>query len=463
MTSAILVVVFLFVATALLTQAMIFTSFIGALLFCVFLPFVFAINVQSIGKIVKVSNFNSKSIKPTFLSHLPGLIAFFTAVAFICTHILFVSFINPQLTSAFLGKMDLVLIVIIVFIFLSCVAFVLIIQVFKTLIERNENKSQISQTKTLVCWREKLRKSVADHGCLLSFALLSFIVVVFCVCVGPQFQMNHCISCYQEAINNISAEHVFVANSSVFSVVSWNLLLGHDKSGRDNLPCVGKVLQKLQPQLIGLQESDALPPYWGAKDIQGFLSGYLGKSWNGYGGVSPIKASLGVGILTSLTVTEHRRYILPEDEDKRLPHYSLVAIDCFFQNRTLRVFNIHAVFKNWTATSKNPSPYAKLSTKQIEFVASLVKKCNSSEPVIVMGDFNLNPNEPQLNILHDIGFKSALHANRKLVPPSTITNRFAVVDHILYRSLTLLSSRTIIETSDISDHYPIEATFALLS
>ena len=109
------------------------------------------------------------------------------------------------------------------------------------------------------------------------------------------------------------------------------------------------------------------------------------------------------------------------------------------------------------------SPFADTSKKQINFIAQKVLSVDQSRPVIVMGDFNLNPNESQLDVLHKLGFQSALHKQRRLNFPSTLRNRFAVVDHIFYRGLNLSESRTVVETEDMSDHLPVIAYFKLPS
>ena len=448
-------------AIALLLRSQNAGAFIGSLLFCLTLPYCFTINVQSLNWIVSIASNNSRLF---FMSIFPGIFAFLTGFFFVIFALFFIFFINPQFTSAFLGNMGLILGPIVACTILSFFSFILIVlTLVRPLDNNNHNKSSLCKFKLASSWVERLRKKIPiDLTCLLKYGLICVIVTLVTSLVGPQLNHIHCITCYEDVIDSISENNFLKVNGSSslnFSVFSWNLLFGHDKFGRDSLPCVAKVLDIFQPDVAALQESDALPPYWGGKDILAYLATSLATT--SFVGVELLKSSLGVGLLTSFKVTNHQRFILQEDDERNLPHYSLVQIDCIINNRPVSIFNLHAVFKNWTATSANPSPFANLSAAQMRFIAEKANRTSLTQPTIVMGDFNLNPNESELDIFFDLGFQSALNMNRKLIPPSTINNRFAVIDHIFFKKLVLLESNVINSTSNISDHYPIMARFQL--
>ena len=96
--------------------------------------------------------------------------------------------------------------------------------------------------------------------------------------------------------------------------------------------------------------------------------------------------------------------------------------------------------------------------QEISRVANLSSGVHSN-PVVVMGDFNLNPEEPQLDWLWEEGFKCGFHRNRKASSKSTLLNRFANVDHIFYKNLQLSNAFVVDEIGNISDHYPVVADF----
>ena len=397
----------------------------------------------------------------------PGLIAFLAALFFVVFHLFFIFFINPQLTSAFLGNMGLIIGLVIGITILSFVSFILTV---KTLFNRFDNNNVHPQS---LCnckfapssWLGKLQQKLPSNlTSLMKYGFICLIITIITLLVGPLFNHVHCVTCNDETIGTVSNYDPYrmeMSSLSNFSVFSWNLLFGHDKLGRDNLPCIAEVLKVLQPDVTAVQESDSLPPYWGGKDILGYLAGSLGIS--AYVGVEPLKSSLGVGFLTSFEVVNHQRYVLEEDEDRTLPHYSLLQIDCIINNEIVAIFNLHAVFKNWTATEENPSPYANLSAAQMLFIAEKANQTSLTRPTIVMGDFNLNPMESELDIFFDMGFENALITDRNVLPPATINNRFAVIDHIFFKGLELLASAVINTTATISDHFPIMARFQLPS
>ena len=428
-------------------------SFIGSSLLCIVFPCCLTMTFIGIKRLMGLGRHTPSFQVSLFLT----VIAFFTAVAFLIAHIILVSFINPQIFPLFLGRMDIIL------------AYQILIIIASLTITTIANRLLHCYPRN--CEVERLgQETFADDAIKRALAFQLRPVVLFFVCmillsagcvVRPVFT-SHCIhfhaASYRETENFSKSRNL---SSNVFSVLSWNVLLGHDMNGRDNMPCVGKTLQLIKPDVIGLEESDALPPFWGSKDIPAYLSSYLGEDIKPYLGVQPLMSSLGVALLTNRTVTKHQSYLLPGDDTNKLPHYSLVHIECLFGNSSVTIFNVHAVFKNWTATVDHPSPFAKTSQKQIKFIVDKINALNQKQPIIVMGDFNLNPNETQLDILHDLGFQNALHSKRHLSPPSTLRNRFAVVDHIFYRGLILSESKKVVETEDMSDHIPVMAYFHL--
>ena len=450
-----MVIIFLVCGTLLLLKVRSdeITPRIGTYMLCVALPYCLSQNVL---KMKQNINFITNSNGPCMFSYIfPGLVALFSGIGILLSHLTFAMFVNPQISSIFIGRMDIILsyhaIIVIMSVIITTALGKLLI-----MYEQTKRKNVSHSLSSLTC----IKFTSTPRPLLLAMLTMCFALMGI-ASNGNVFFTKHCLQQHTTVYQRIASVYGDSNRSTdnSFSVLSWNILLGHDIYGRDNLPCVGKVLALFKPDVIGLEESDALPLYWGGKDILYYLSHYLGIQ--SYPGVHPLLSSLGVGILTARNVTSHHSYLLPVEDDEKLPHYSLIRVDCELNNHSLTVFNVHAVFKNWTATPNNRCPYANLSAKQVDFIAKQVKNIDKQQPVIIMGDFNLNPNEPQLDVLYNMGFKNALHKNRDLHPPSTLTTRFAIIDHIFYRGLNLTSSRTIVETDGISDHFPVMAYFQL--
>lgn len=374
-------------------------------------------------------------------------------------------FINPQTTNLFLGRMDLILTYQVSVIFVSIATSFVLNRFFPG--DEKRSMFEKARKQSFKLWITKKKSSRAPSQLpitVLSLVSVCVVILTASYLSSRLFTPKHCVHQHAAAFERLTKTLRNRNHSNdFFSVLNWNVLLGHDIYGRDNLPCLNHVLKLLDPDIIGLEESDALPSYWGGKDVLYYLSESLGPKMKSFFGVNPLLSSLGVGFLSKLPVTNHRSYILPIGNEKKLPHYSLIRIDCQLRKQLITVFNIHAVYKNWSNTVENVSPLANLSTEQIHFVADEISKINQSQPIIVMGDFNLNPDEAQLDIIHDLDFQSALHPKRDMNPPSTLRNRFAIVDHIFYRGLNLLDSRTVVETEDMSDHSPVMALFDLPS
>ena len=147
-----------------------------------------------------------------------------------------------------------------------------------------------------------------------------------------------------------------------------------------------------------------------------------------------------------------------------LPHYGYTktVFDVGLEDRNLHVINVHSVYKNWTAIRKT-GDLTYLSQVHIEAIATIAN-CSIGHhvnPVVVMGDFNLNPYEAELDTLLDAGFKFSLYGNRRIRGPSTLLNRVAYVDHIFYKNLKLDKAFVINEIGNISDHYPVVADFKI--
>nr|XP_026694734.1 uncharacterized protein LOC100186503 isoform X2 [Ciona intestinalis] len=430
-------------------------AFPGSCLICLILPTTLVISFDACWVIFR---FQENTV---FFNLLPGIVAWFTGLGFTLLHIAFILFINPKISLIFFGRMDVILGL--------KIALVSSASILSILIDTRLHPKQMSPSIT-----NKLAPSSCSEyikgkcrNNIKPVIIVAITLFVLCVglAVGTSLSSHQCQIQHQETMKQFTKREYPRFSQDTLIVTSWNVQFGHDLNGRDNLPCIYTILNKMQPDIIGLQESDALPAYWGGKDILAYLKNSL-DGMKEYPGVHPLKSSLGVGILTKRNVINHTAHILPSDKkNRKLPHYTMTHTEFRLNtsttsNLTLHVFNLHGVFKNWTSP-----PLSNMSRIQLEWIADEVRKLDTYVPVIVMGDFNLNPFEPELNILRtDLDLKCSVHFGMDPhLYESTLLNRFAVVDHIFYRGLRLLDSHTLNETGTISDHHPVYARFSLLS
>lgn len=246
-------------------------------------------------------------------------------------------------------------------------------------------------------------------------------------------------------------------------VMTWNMLMGHTMTGRDNCACASRLIEHHRPHVIAFQESDPLPPFWGGKDFLAALA--PGPSYKPLGGAAPKSSTIGVGLMTQLEVTSHRAELLPIPDPNKLLHYAYTVSHFRLPaDRALHVISAHALYRNWTRGG-DPEAMGRLSRSHIRVLADAAAAVEPrGDPVIVMGDLNLNPYEPELDPLYEAGLRSALNpGGRWLRNESTTVDAFTNIDHIFYKNLRLLRPATILSgAGDLSDHFPVMADFELI-
>jgi len=376
---------------------------------------------------------------PKAVSHFIGA-TFFVAYLISC-----ISFSLNQVTSFFFARIDYVIILMALSIFLS-LATVAFCEGKKAITEVNQQQV------------EKPSKGRKGQHFILFVVMVTVLLIAF---MTSQFNVSP-LTCRKNC--TVSTNHLReIPENGTLRLMTWNLLLGHTFTGRDNSACVDKVIKNLGADVVGLQESDPLSVFWGGKDVLGSIEAQT-SGYQSLDGVNPVKSTLGVGVLSKLRVLTHENSLLSEEKGVLLPHYGFTKtnFDVGLEKRNLYVINVHSVYKNWTAVRKTGG-LTRLSRVHMEAIARVANSSvgRHGNPVVVMGDFNLNPYEAEMDVLLDTGFKFSLHGNRKIRGPSTLLNRVAYVDHIFYRNLNFVKSFVVDEIGDISDHYPVVADFII--
>lgn len=308
-----------------------------------------------------------------------------------------------------------------------------------------------------------------------------------------------------DCIGQISNRNSCLYPNETLRVISWNVLLGHTYTGRSNLDEIVSLVKSYNPHVLALQEATGHPPYWGGKDIFGYVEAKTGSCRRTSKVVNAMKGTLEVGMSSTLPINSSVAQTLSNRMVKKFPTYTMVKAslplpqECHIRDsdpgsrrnasrHSLHIYTLHAFYKNWTCSTESG-----VSCDQMKFVHDDIRKLHKDDPVIVMGDFNINPSEPELDtwFYSDLGFKSALWPERNSWPKyfnytcksgpkwnenicdckcrksssdprnTTVLNRRAAVDHIFFRGLDLVGKGKILEIEGRkSDHYPVMAEFS---
>ena len=201
---------------------------------------------------------------------------------FLFQHLLVTSFTVPQITNRLIGHMDIVIAVQITFV---CVA-VASCGLFR---------ARYKQTPATLNPHFKVERNTR----------LLFLFTTLLLC-GV---LSRILNCSQLNLR-LSKQ---VPPQRTIRMMSYNVLLGRQLTGRDNTACVSEVIEHYRPSILALQESDPLPAFLGGKDLLGALqSRFAGSGYTSHQGVEPMKSSISVAVVTSLTMVSHSAHLLAE-------------------------------------------------------------------------------------------------------------------------------------------------------
>jgi endonuclease/exonuclease/phosphatase family metal-dependent hydrolase len=254
---------------------------------------------------------------------------------------------------------------------------------------------------------------------------------------------------------------------TTISVWSWNVQRGFDIKGGLNMDDVADLTIKEGVDLLALQESEALSPLTGGRDVPGYIAASTGEHEIAYG-VDPLFASFdGTSILSSLPIV--RQDAWPLYRWGVFPAFTMTEVDVALGStdggvsiETLTLINIHPTL-------------VPIDMKEAA-IHSLVERIDAAiargggvgtARVIVAGDFNIEPEESILDGLYARGLRHSFNPNRFSDfedYPITREASQSRIDHIFFTPDTLTlaeESEVIVASEGISDHLAIKAIFAV--
>jgi len=237
-------------------------------------------------------------------------------------------------------------------------------------------------------------------------------------------------------------------NSSIIKVLSFNIYHGENMLEKSNLDDIVTLINKLQPDFVGLQEVDMNTERSNYKNI----STFLGYKTN----MHPIFAKAmdfnhgeyGVALLSKKSFKNTERYALPTKKHRE-PRV-LIAVNTEIHRQEIQVINTHFDHKKKEGLRK----------KQANFVNQLF--CNDELPKILIGDLNALPNSKTILSLE----KKWMLSDNQAVPNATYPwdNPSKKIDYIMMypKNKWRVLESTVINTGEISDHLAYFVTLELL-
>lgn len=231
-----------------------------------------------------------------------------------------------------------------------------------------------------------------------------------------------------------------VRSADTLRVMTYNLRFGELAT----LEQLGEYIKSKDPDVVALQECDwktkrSRAPHQAGKAFVNELAYYTGL-FGLYG--KAIKYSggyYGIGLLSKYPIVKSERYYLPNPEPRTEQRVILVAELEKPDNSRITFISTHLEVSS-----------AKTRKAQIEFINSKIKEFKT--PVILAGDFNATPKEPEIKN----GFPKWFNATDTTYTFSS-TRPSIKIDYIYgypKASFELLSTK-VDESSKLSDHFPV--------
>ncbi|MFX1574247.1 MAG: endonuclease/exonuclease/phosphatase family protein [Promethearchaeota archaeon] len=247
------------------------------------------------------------------------------------------------------------------------------------------------------------------------------------------------------------------AENNTLSILTYNVHQGADDVGIMNFEGQRAVIEKLNPDIIGLQESDLARISNGNNDFVRYISSTLG--YYSYYGPKTVTGTYGIAFLSKYPIMKARTFYMECVEEQTATIWAQITVEG-------KIFNI---FVTHLGNYRNTTLGDRTQIVQQENILTVTA---GKENVILMGDFNFEPNTEQYNItvaqLYDsweLVFNSD-PANAVVDPnlPGDRTIPDESIDHIFISSQLNESVTYIHYTGGLeSDHPALYATLDLLS
>lgn len=236
------------------------------------------------------------------------------------------------------------------------------------------------------------------------------------------------------------------ASPTTLKVMTYNVHIGEDKNGTSNLLRLLESIRKVDPDVIGLQESDMARIAFSNMDLVRFLAENLDMYY--YYGPKTVSGVYGVATLSKYPIESAETYFMPSGTHS---HRVITRTDLRIGPDLIPFYNTH--FGLNLTTEREP---------QAQYVSDLL---SGMTDIFVVGDFNTKDDESAYPMFMP-GFTDSWLDRY----PSGLngtgfngdTNRFPRrrIDYILFNGFTC-NSVEVLTWADESDHWPVFGVYTL--
>lgn len=234
------------------------------------------------------------------------------------------------------------------------------------------------------------------------------------------------------------------------NLMSYNIHFGTDGSGSVSLPHIMETVSAARPDIVCLQEVDK---HWSER------SGFADQTWlmsrrlgmhAVYGAnldMEPLVAGAprrqyGTALLSKYPIVYSRNYPLSSFGDEQR---GLLEAEIDVGGIVLRVYNVHMGLT------------ARQRLAQAGEALAIIANGEKRGPVVLAGDFNAEPDSPELRLLLEAGLRDSF-AGMPAEPTFPSTAPDSRIDYILAND-GLIPLRAAVLPSVASDHRPIVSEF----
>lgn len=245
--------------------------------------------------------------------------------------------------------------------------------------------------------------------------------------------------------------------------MTFNIRHARGMDNEVNLRRIAEEIERSGADVIGLQEVDRFLPRSGAVDQPAQLARWLGMEFcysasedrhnttnlaayiRGYDAETGRDGQYGNALLSRFPITRHQRHYLASDRERRSLLQAEIAVD----GHSVTVCTTHLGLDQ------------EERTKQVETITQALE--DETGPVVLMGDFNMRPDNPLLRSLspelHKVPLREAVTT---FIGPQSekAENGIVEIDHI-FISGAAHSNSAWTQPTTASDHHPVLARVRL--
>ena len=226
-------------------------------------------------------------------------------------------------------------------------------------------------------------------------------------------------------------------------LVQWNLHIGLDMTWRFNLKRQADVLNKLDGDIVVLNEVDKNCPRTGYVDMTKELATLTGMCFSQFAGarINPPDGLYGNAILSRYRMEMVGSWLIPAAPD---------------ETRGMTLMKIHASNNFLVALThlnfRNTPEENLLRVAAVKKIDELIKANNPEDlPVVLVGDFNCYPDSDPVKALQELGWKL-----EKPLPTYPSKAPVKEIDHVFVKDARIeVVERKGVDEKIASDHIPV--------